>query len=133
MAENLNQDRFNNGDLILEVKTNEEWEKVCLEGKPAWCYYNYNPANGEIYGKLYNWFAVNDPRGLAPDGWHVPDYNDWSTLISYFEHQFIDEKTMYPSAGIDFTNNYKDDSILSLETIGYKDLSPGFCDGISYY
>lgn len=133
MTKNLNEDRFQNGDLILEVKTNEEWERVCQEGKPAWCYYNYDPANGEIYGKLYNCYALNDPRGLAPVGWRIPDYNDWSTLVGYFEYQSNDEKSIHPRGVMDFTLNYKDDSILSLETIGYRDFSPGFCDGISFY
>ena len=36
--------------------------------------------NGEIYGKLYNWYAVNDPIGLAPIGWHIPTDLEWATL-----------------------------------------------------
>src|SRR3989338_8108735 len=73
MAENLNVESFRNGDPIPEVKSAEEWEKVGKRKKPAWCYYDYTSANGTKYGKLYNWYAVNDPRGLAPDGWHIPD------------------------------------------------------------
>lgn len=88
MAENLNLDKFRNGDPIQEAKTNEEWKKAGEEGKPAWCYYdNLNiqndPVNGEKYGKLYNWYAVNDKRGLAPKGWHVPSENEWIKLITF--------------------------------------------------
>jgi len=72
MAKNLNVSIFANGDPIPEVKTNEEWKKAAEEKKPAWCYYENDPANGAIYGKLYNWYAVSDPRGLAPKGWHIP-------------------------------------------------------------
>ena len=61
MAENLNVSKFRNGDEIPEAKTNEEWIKAGNEGKPAWCYYENIPANGEKYGKLYNWYAVTDP------------------------------------------------------------------------
>jgi uncharacterized protein (TIGR02145 family) len=80
MAENLNVERFRNGDLIPQAKTNEEWEKAGKEGKPAWCYYDNDPKNGAKYGKLYNWYAVNDPRGLAPAGWHIPTDAEWTTL-----------------------------------------------------
>lgn len=88
MTENLNVDKFRNGDPIPEAKTNEEWKKAGAEGKPAWCYYDNlsiqkDPVNGKKYGKLYNWHAINDPRGLAPSGWHVPGENDWKKLITY--------------------------------------------------
>jgi uncharacterized protein (TIGR02145 family) len=80
---NLNVSTFRNGDVIPEAKTNAEWLKAIEDDKPAWCYYNNDPANGEKYGKLYNWFAVNDKRGLAPDNWHVPTSAEWNTLTDY--------------------------------------------------
>lgn len=80
MAENLSVDKFRNGDPIPEAKTAEEWKKAGEEGKPAWCYYDNDPAKGALYGKLYNWHAVADPRGLAPEGWHVPISEDWLAL-----------------------------------------------------
>jgi uncharacterized protein (TIGR02145 family) len=49
----------------------------------AWCYYNNDPANGAIYGKIYNAYAVNDPRGLAPQGWHVPTNPEYGILSSF--------------------------------------------------
>jgi uncharacterized protein (TIGR02145 family) len=79
-AENLNVDRFRNGDPIPQAKSNEEWEKAGENQQPAWCYYDNNPANGVKYGKLYNWYAVNDPRGLAPNGWHIPNFEEWIIL-----------------------------------------------------
>ena len=82
MTENLNIDRFRNGDIIPEVRTNSEWEKAGKECKPAWCYYKNNPANGKKYGRLYNWYAVNDRRGLAPKGWHIPTKAELETLAS---------------------------------------------------
>jgi uncharacterized protein (TIGR02145 family) len=69
---NLNVSTFKNGEVIPEAKTIEEWVKAGDDKKPAWCYYNNDPANDSIYGKLYNWYAVNDIRGLAPKGWHIP-------------------------------------------------------------
>jgi uncharacterized protein (TIGR02145 family) len=79
-TENLDVNKFRNGDDIPEARTDAEWKKSGDEQKPAWCYYNSDPANGKKYGKLYNWFAVNDPRGLAPLGWHVPTNEEWTTL-----------------------------------------------------
>lgn len=78
-TENLNTERFRNGDLIAEAKTAEEWEKAAKNGQPAWCYYD----NKTQYGKLYNWYAVNDPRGLAPKGWHVPTRSEVEVLVNF--------------------------------------------------
>ncbi len=84
MAENLNVDRFRNGDLIPHVKSYKDWDLALKNRQPAWCYYENNPANGLKYGRLYNWYAVNDPRGLAPKGWHIPSDEDWDNLTEYF-------------------------------------------------
>jgi len=83
MAENLDVDRFRNGDLIPEAKTAEEWKRAGEGNQPAWSYYDNNPANGVIYGKLYNWHAVTDPRGLAPKDWHIPSDREWTALTDY--------------------------------------------------
>jgi uncharacterized protein (TIGR02145 family) len=77
---NLNVNTFRNGDSIPEARTNTEWVAAGKAGKPAWCYYNNDPASGLKSGKLYNWYAVNDPRGLAPDGWTLPGDADWGEL-----------------------------------------------------
>ena len=81
MARNLDVTNFKNGDPIPEVKTEEEWDRAIEEQKPAWCYYDNDVNNGTLYGKMYNWFAVNDSRGLAPEGWHIPTNNEWEILI----------------------------------------------------
>src|SRR4030042_4109572 len=77
MKKNLDVDHYRNGDLIPEVTDIHEWAKLTTG---AWCYYNNDPKNGKIYGKLYNWYAVNDPRGLAPDGWHIASDMEWGLL-----------------------------------------------------
>lgn len=83
MAENLNVNKFRNGDSIPEAKTNKEWKTAAKEQKPAWCYHDNDPANGAKYGKLYNWYALNDPRGLAPEGWHVSRAEEWVQLTNF--------------------------------------------------
>jgi uncharacterized protein (TIGR02145 family) len=81
-TENLNVSIFRNGDPIKEARTAQEWKMAGENEQPAWCYYNNDPANGAKYGKIYNWYAVNHPRGLAPEGWHVPTETEWRQLIS---------------------------------------------------
>ena len=71
MAQNLSVSKFRNGDLIPEAKTDEAWEKATMDKKPAWCNYEFNTDLGVTFGKLYNCFAVNDSRGIAPKGWHI--------------------------------------------------------------
>ena len=80
---NLTITTFNNGDPIYEAKTNEEWNNASEKHIPAWCYFNNDPKTEAKYGKLYNWYVVNDYRGIAPIGYHIPTYNDWEKLISY--------------------------------------------------
>jgi uncharacterized protein (TIGR02145 family) len=77
---NLDVSTYRNGDIIPEVKDKNEWKSIKTG---AWCYYNNDPKNGSIYGKLYNWYAVNDPRGLAPEGFHVPSDDEWTILDNY--------------------------------------------------
>lgn len=84
MTENLKEDKFRNGDAILQAKTENEWLEAGRKRQPAWAYYDFDPENEELYGKLYNWFAVNDPRGLAPKGWHIPSKEDWIHLTDHF-------------------------------------------------
>jgi uncharacterized protein (TIGR02145 family) len=76
-GKNLDVVHYRNGDSIPEVKDPKEWA-ILKTG--AWCYNNNNKENGTTYGKLYNWYAVNDPRGIAPKGWHVATDAEWSAL-----------------------------------------------------
>ena len=77
MDKNLNVNYYRNGDLIPQVKDPIEWESL-TEG--AWCFYENDHYHGRVYGRFYNWYAVNDPRGLAPIGWHVPSDKEWQSL-----------------------------------------------------
>lgn len=86
MKENLDVTTYSNGDVIPQVTSSAAWGSLTTG---AWCYYKNDPANGAIYGKLYNWYAVNDPRGLAPKGWHIPTHAEWITLGNYLGGQYI--------------------------------------------
>ena len=82
MMYNLDVTNFRNGEEIPEVKSKEQWIAAGQKQQAAWCYYDNDASNGAKYGKLYNWYAVNDPRGLAPEGWHIPTDAEWTTLSS---------------------------------------------------
>jgi uncharacterized protein (TIGR02145 family) len=75
---NLNVSTYRNGETIPQVTDPTEWASLTTG---AWCWYNNDSATyASTYGRLYNWYAVNDPRGLAPLGWHIPSDAEWSAL-----------------------------------------------------
>ena len=80
MTKNLAVSRYRNGDKIPQVTDPAAWAALTTG---AWCWYNNDSAIGAVYGRLYNWYAVHDPRGLAPIGWHVPSDLEWDTLSTF--------------------------------------------------
>jgi uncharacterized protein (TIGR02145 family) len=81
MTENLSVKKFRNGDEVMEAKNEYEWIRAYANKQPAWCYYNFDPANGIKYGALYNIYAVIDSRCLAPKGYHIPSYDEWELYL----------------------------------------------------
>lgn len=81
-TKNLNTITFRNGDTLLHARSNEEWVNAAKNQIPAWCYADNNDSNGELYGKLYNYWAVIDQRGLAPIGWRIPTDTDFAGLVA---------------------------------------------------
>ena len=75
---NLDVETYRNGTKIPQVQDKKAWSKLTTG---AWCYYENKTANGTKYGKLYNWYAVNDPRGLAPKGFHIPTNSEWTLIL----------------------------------------------------
>jgi uncharacterized protein (TIGR02145 family) len=75
MKKNLDVATYRNGDPIPNITDTAKW-KTMTTG--AYCYYDNDSATyAAVYGKLYNWYAVNDSRGLAPLGWHVASDKEW--------------------------------------------------------
>jgi uncharacterized protein (TIGR02145 family) len=77
MAENLNVVTFNNGDTIIEAKTKKEWQNARKNKIPAWCFYENFNENSTKNGRLYNFYALNDERGIAPEGWEIPSIKEF--------------------------------------------------------
>jgi uncharacterized protein (TIGR02145 family) len=86
MNENLSVTKYSNGDEIFQAKTMDDLNMAEKEHMGAWCYID---DEGDVtitenkYGKLYNWFAVSDPRGLCPKGWHVPNILEYENLVEH--------------------------------------------------
>jgi Fibrobacter succinogenes major domain (Fib_succ_major). len=106
-AVNLNVETYRNGNLIPQVQDSAQWANLTTG---AWCYYNNAPAIGNTYGKLYNWYAVNDSRGLAPAGWHIPSDTEWTTLTNYLGGESVaggklKDTTLWQSPNTGATNS----------------------------
>ncbi|MCW8797352.1 MAG: fibrobacter succinogenes major paralogous domain-containing protein [Prosthecochloris sp.] len=84
MAENLSVRHYRNGDPIRHARSAAEWASAARSREGAWCYFQNRTANGSVFGKLYNYYAVHDSRGLAPAGWRIPTDRDWDTLADYY-------------------------------------------------
>jgi len=126
MTKNLNVSTFRNGDPIPQAKTEEEWEKAGENEQPAWCYYENDPANGAKYGKLYNWYAVNDRRGLAPIGWHIPSDAEWTVLTDYLGGYYVAGTKMKSKSGWLDNGNGTNSSGFSGLPGGFRDLDGTF-------
>lgn len=83
MAENLKVTRYRNGEAIPKVLIDIEWEMLDRTEKGAYCVRKNYEANVDTFGYLYNWYAVNDSRNIAPEGWHVPTEGEWKELEMY--------------------------------------------------
>lgn len=83
MVENLKTTHYRDGSPISNIIDNAAWRDAYAGLTGAWCDYDNNAANGNMYGHLYNWYAVADARNIAPVGWHVPSVAEWMTLYNY--------------------------------------------------
>lgn len=123
MLRNLDVAVYRNGDSIFHAKTAEEWAQAGRDKKGAWCYYNHDPALGAIYGKLYNWFAVNDPRGLAPRGWRVSSLADWL----YIEELVGSAYGVYMAGRVDLWKPHENLNTPNFGELGWEGYPGGYC------
>lgn len=86
MADNLQVTHYRNGDPIPVVGDDTAWHNLSTG---AYCYYDNDASNNISYGKLYNWYAINDSRGIAPEGWHIPTEVELAQLAEYLKGDTI--------------------------------------------
>ena len=128
MTENLDVSFFQNGDKIPQAQSDEEWETAGFNQQPAWCYVTVWEDDKEKqttkYKKLYNSFAINDPRGIVPSGWRISSTSDWEKLIEYSDslnvtlHSFLSTNDWERSLG---TNTFG----LNIQPSGWRDVGCG--------
>jgi uncharacterized protein (TIGR02145 family) len=116
MKENLSVEKFKNGDIIPEAQSTEDWGNAAKNQQPAWCYVYNSQSNGVTYGKLYNWYAVNDPRGLAPEGWHIPSKLEFVQLSKFVKGN---------SSKLRTSNLWKDYGNIGTDDYGFSALPGG--------
>jgi uncharacterized protein (TIGR02145 family) len=137
MTKNLDVTQFKNGDPIPQAQTDEAWQEAGFSGKAAWCYVtitNEDGVNQELkrYGKLYNSFAINDPRGIAPEGWRISSTDDWGNLEQYISgsnfqlSDLISVKDWDTLGGTNKTG-------LNIEPAGWRDVGCGGVGGSVTY
>jgi uncharacterized protein (TIGR02145 family) len=107
---NLLTSHFSNGDSIANVIDGTEWYLLTNNPTPAWCSLSLDAQYDSSRGKLYNWYAVHDPRNICPIGWRTPSEADWDSLILYLDPLAVLDTIGYQSfvagAGLKDTLNY---------------------------
>jgi len=86
MAENLKVTHYRNGDPVPNVADTSTWSTLVTG---AYCWYDNDSSNRTVYGNMYNWFAVSDPRQIAPAGWHVPTDAEWTMLVNFLGYTAV--------------------------------------------
>jgi len=127
MKENLKVSKYRNGDLISTNLDNTSWQNTT---SGAYVIYDNNTANDSIYGKLYNWYAVADPRGLCPAGWHVPSDAEWTTLENFLGGASVAAGGKMKSTGTiqASTGLWQDPNTGATNSSGFTAFPGGNCD-----
>jgi len=133
MKKNLDVTTYRNGDPIPQVTDPSQWANLTTG---AWCYYNNDPSTNDTYGKLYNWYAINDSRGLAPSGWNIPSHSDWTGLITLLGGESVAGGKMKAVSNLWVSPNVGADNSTGFSALpgGYRDQSGNFSSqGYSCY
>ena len=128
MTKNLDVVTFRNGDTIPEAKTDDEWRRAGIEKQPAWCYYENNTANFQKYGRLYNWYAVKDPRRIEPVGFRVPTDAEWTQMIVFLGGRDSAGTRLKSIIGWKYNGNGNDISKFSAFPGGWRSSTGAFYD-----
>lgn len=146
MTENLKVTHYRNGDPIPHVTNNIEWKNL---SSGAYSYYNNNSTNGQTHGALYNYYAVDDSRNIAPEGWHVPTDEEYKQLelALGMSQQQVDQTSwrgtnegskLASRADLWADGNLENDpgfgeSGINIIPGGYRIATSGFCEGLDLY
>jgi uncharacterized protein (TIGR02145 family) len=130
MVENLKTTKYRNGDPIPNVTDDVKWSNLGhdswpdFSGEGAYCNYKNNSCKESAYGRLYNWYAVNDSRKIAPMGWHVPTDAEWETLIEYLGGEELVSGRLKETG----TKHWEDPNTGATNETGFTALPGGYRD-----
>ena len=124
MAENLRTTKYSDGTAIPNVTSNTEWAN---DTTGAWSHYSNDSQYDTIYGKLYNWYAVETGK-LCPTGWHVPTEAEWTLLTDYLAAIGHDENEGTALKATSGWDDFGSESGNGTDAIGWLGLPGGFRD-----
>ena len=127
MTSNLSVKRFKNGEKIMQAQTEQEWLQASKKKIAAWCY--YEDENGiDTKTILYNWYAVSDPRGLAPMGSHIPTIMEWTDFVNSLGGEAGSLRKIISKTGWETNQNFEEHpaNVFNAKPVGsrYANLSP---------
>ena len=132
-AENLRTTVYADGSALPEVTDASAWEGLSTGAR---CYYDNDLGTSHGYGRLYNWYAVDDTRGLCPTGWHVSTDDDWTALETYLGangHSGAEGTALKSTSGWDSGGNGTDNFGFSALPGGYRDYYGGYFYDAGYF
>ncbi len=120
MEENLKTTKYQDGSSIPNVPDSAAWRN---ETSGAYCNYHNDTLEGEVYGHLYNFYAVQDSRNACPAGWHVPSDEEWRTLANTLGDSTVAGQKMKENCT---TRWAYDDTTWGTNTSGFTGLCANF-------
>ncbi|MBM3919564.1 MAG: hypothetical protein FJ344_08715, partial [Sphingomonadales bacterium] len=125
---NLKVSKYRNGDNISNITDNTAWSQTFTSSTGAWCNYDNSSANDALYGKLYNWYAATDSRGLCPTGWHVPSDAEWTTLTTFLGGLYVAGGAMKSTATQPTPGGWNAPNFGATNSSGFTGLPGGYRD-----
>jgi uncharacterized protein (TIGR02145 family) len=126
MIENLKVIKYRDGTSIPNITDNTQWKNLTTGG---YCTYNNIVSNASSYGCLYNWYAINDSRNLAPVGWHIPTDEDWAILVDYLGGDSFAGSKMKETG----TTHWLKPNTNAINTYNFTGLPGGMRNGNGYF
>jgi len=129
IKENLSVTKFINGDSIKQVTSFKEMKDANDNNKPAWCFFDFDPSTETKFGRLYNWYALQDKRGIIPIGWRITTQYDWVSFIGCLGgNEFAGGKMKDFGTIQDGDGLWKSPNIGANNQSGFTGLPSGFVD-----
>ena len=131
MKENLKTTKYRDGTSISYITSNSSWQNTT---SGAYCNYDNNSSNSNIYGRLYNWYAVNNSKKICPTGWHVPTDADWNIFINYLGGENVAGGKMKEAGTVHWYTNTGGTNSSGFTALpsGYRFPNGGAYEGINY-